>query len=53
VGYQSGKKFYKIYLETLEERDPLKDSDVDGKIILQLLLKKLDVDWIRMVHDKA
>jgi hypothetical protein len=31
----------------------LEDSDVDGKKILQLFLKKLDVNWIHMVHDKV
>ena len=42
---------------TLEERDPLEDLGLDGRIILKLIFKKWHsgggTDWIRLAQDRG
>jgi hypothetical protein len=37
----------------MKRRDHLGDVDVDGRIILNYVLKKLAVDWIHVDEDKG
>jgi hypothetical protein len=36
----------------LRERDHLEDPDVDGRIILEWIFGKRDMDWIDMAQDR-
>ena len=37
----------------MRERDHLEDLGIDGKVILNLVLKKRDgSDWIRLAYDR-
>jgi hypothetical protein len=43
-----------FWLGNLKDRDRLKDSDVNGRIILRWIIRKWDggLDWIDLVQDR-
>jgi len=45
---------YWVLVEKSERRDILKDLDVDGRIILKWIMRKLDEDlkWINLAQDR-